>query len=180
VVNAVLARRYATAVASLAQQRGIVDAIGADLAAIAAAIGERGAIYDFFVAPVVDRREKERVLAESFEGRVDPIALHTLLLLVRKRRETLLGAVVNAYRALQREARGAETLTVQSARPIERDEYRSLIERLEQLYGKKFEVTERVDPDLIGGLRIFLGDRRIDASIAGRLEALARELATTA
>jgi F-type H+-transporting ATPase subunit delta len=47
------------------------------------------------------------------------------------------------------------------------------------LYGKKFEVKEVVDPRLIGGLRIRMGDRRIDASISGRLDSLARELSTT-
>ena len=48
---------------------------------------------------------------------------------------------------------------------------------LERSYGKKFEVTEVVDPSVIGGLRIMMGDRRIDATISGRLDALTRELA---
>jgi F-type H+-transporting ATPase subunit delta len=51
-----------------------------------------------------------------------------------------------------------------------------LVARLESVYGKKFEVTEVVDPSLIGGLRLMMGDRRIDDSISGRLNTLAREL----
>jgi ATP synthase F1 delta subunit len=180
VVNRTLARRYAIAVASIAAERGISERVGADLTAMAAAIGRRGLIHEFFVAPIIDRPDKERVLANAFEGRVDPVSLHTLLLLVRKRRESLLDAIVSEYQALQREARGAETLVLTSARPLDRGEYRALIEKLERLYGKKFEVTEQIDPSLIGGLRLVMGDRRIDATVAGRLDNLARELSFTA
>ena len=65
-----------------------------------------------------------------------------------------------------------------SARPLERHEYVELVAKLERAYGKKFEVTQEVDPKLIGGVRLMMGDRRIDASIAGRLDSLARELST--
>jgi F-type H+-transporting ATPase subunit delta len=99
-----------------------------------------------------------------------------LLLLVRKRREPLLAAIVDEYAALQRAAAGKQRLTLTSAQPLDRKEYANLIQRLERFYDTKFEVTEVIDPNLIGGVRIMMGDRRIDASIAGRLDALAREL----
>lgn len=178
-VNQRLARRYAIAVLTLAREQNAVERVGADLATISSAIGENGLVRDFFVAPVIERGAKERVLRETFESRVNPIALHTLLLLVRKRREALLGTIVAEYLALERAARGIETLTLQSARALDREERLRLVSRLETLYGKTFEVTEIVDPQLIGGLRIMLGDRRIDATISGRLNALARELART-
>jgi F-type H+-transporting ATPase subunit delta len=180
VVNRTLARRYAIAAISVASQRSAVKRVGADLAAVAEAIGRHGLVHDFFVAPIIERPEKERVLTQAFENRIDPVALHTLLLLVRKRREALLGAIVEEYLALERAARGAETMALESARALDAAEYRHLIERLERLYGKKFEVTQRVDADLIGGLRLLIGDRRIDATVAGRLDALARQLHTTA
>jgi F-type H+-transporting ATPase subunit delta len=180
VVNQTLARRYAIAIVTLAREQDAVRRVGADLVTMSKAIGEDGLVRDFFVAPIIERATKERVLREAFEGRVHPIALHTLLLLVRKRREALLDAIVTQYLALEREARGVETLTLQSARALDREERLRLVSRLELLYRKKFEVTEVVDPQLIGGLRIMMGDRRIDATISGRLNALARELAQTA
>ena len=178
-VNRTLARRYAIAAIGVAGERGAVERVGGDLAAIAQAIGAHGLVHDFFVAPVIERREKERVLTQVFENRVDPVALHTLLLLVRKRREALLGAIVEEYLALERAARGAESLAIESARALDDAEYRALVEKLERLYGKKFEVTRRVNADLIGGLRLLLGDRRIDATVAGSLDALARQLHST-
>ncbi len=179
VVNATLARRYAIAVLSLAREQDAVERVGDDLATFAQALGEDGPARDFYVAPIIERRKKQQVLEEVFGGRVHDIALHTLLLLVRKRRETLLGAIAVEYRALERAAQGVELLSITSARKLDRDELGVLVERLERIYGKKFRVTETVDPALIGGVRIMMGDRRIDGTISGRLDALARELFAT-
>jgi ATP synthase F1 delta subunit len=177
-VNRTLARRYAIAVQSLAHDENAADRVATDLQLVSDALMQPGKIHEFFVAPVIPRPDKERALLQAFGGKIHPVALHALLLLVRKRREPLLAAIVSEYLDLQRAARGAQTLTLTSARPLDRAEYDKLVERLESLYAKKFEVTEVVDPRLIGGVRIMLGDRRIDASIAGRLDSLARELFT--
>jgi len=177
VVNQTLARRYAIAIATLAREQGVAERVGADLSAIGDSLGGPGQVRDFFESPVIDRPSKERALTEVFDGKVHPIALHALLLLVRKRRETLLRAIVAEYLALEREARGAELLTLETPLPLDPAERDRLLARLEDVYGKKFEVSEVVDPSLIGGLRLMMGDRRIDASISGRLDALARDLA---
>ncbi len=176
-VNRTLARRYAVAVAALAREQNAVERVGADLQTLSRVIAAPGLIGDFFESPVIDRPSKERVFAQAFDANAHPIALHALLLLVRKRRESLLRAIVEEYLALERAARGIETLKLESARALDRAERTRLIERLETHYGKKFEVTEVVNPELIGGLRIMIGDRRIDATISGRLDALARDLA---
>lgn len=178
-VNQTLARRYALAIAALAREQNAVERVSTDLQTVSAVLSAPGLINDFFVSPVIDRPAKERALLEILDGKMHPIALHSVLLLVRKRREPLLAAIVAEYLALERAARGAEALTLESARPLDRAEYARLIARLEQAYGKKFEVTEVVDPSLIGGLRLMMGDRRIDDSVSGRLSALARELLQT-
>ncbi len=174
--NETLARRYATAVFALASDGGAVSRVGDDLATIGKAIDEDALTKGFFVAPIIDRKEKERVLLAAFEGKVHDVALHTLLLLVRKRRETLLSALVAEYRKLEMQARGAEPLTVTTARELPEHDLRALVGRLERIYGKKFDAQVRVDPSLIGGVRIMMGDRRIDGTVAGRLEELARTL----
>lgn len=174
-----LARRYAVAVAALAREQNVVERVADDLKAVSTALSAPGLVRDFFVSPVIDRPAKERMLLQILDGKMHPVALHTVLLLVRKRRESLLGPIVNEYLALERAARGVDTLTLESARPLDRTERARLIARLEAVYGKKFEVTEVLDPSLIAGVRIMMGDRRLDDSIAGRLDALARELAQT-
>jgi F-type H+-transporting ATPase subunit delta len=174
--NESLARRYATAVYALAKDTNQVDRVGNDLDTISRALYGEESIQGFYVAPTIERDVKERALVEAFGNRVSEIALHTLLLLVRKRRERLLGELVVEYRKLEMTGRGAEPLVVTSARDLSSEEVRSLVERLERVYGKKFEATVRQDPQLIGGVRIAMGDRVIDGSVAGRLEELTRTL----
>lgn len=174
--NETVARRYALAVFQLAAEQQAVDAVGADLHTLRDAIYADQTSKGFLLSPVIDRKEKERVFSAAFAGKTHDVALHTLLLLVRKRREALLAEIVQQYDALQLQARGEEPLTVTSAKELSTGELRSLVERLEKLYGKKFSVTQTVQPNLIGGVRIMMGDRRIDGSVEGRLEELTRTL----
>jgi len=174
--NEKLARRYALAVFQLAQEQSAVVPVRNDLHSLADAIYTDAAVKDFFLSPVVNRKQKEQALAQSFQGRVHDLALHTVLLLVRKRREALLRDLVRQYDELEMQGRGAEQLTITSAKQLETAQLQALVARIEQLYNKKFDVSQRVDPDLIGGVRIMMGDLRIDGSVAGRLEELSRTL----
>lgn len=172
-----VARRYAAAVYSLASEQGVVERVGSDLNALAEAVSGDPASRAFFISPIVGRDEKARVLSAAFSKKAHDIALHTVLLLVRKRREPLLSEIVRQYRALEMQAQGAEPVTLATANPVGDRELREIVSRLEKAYGKRFAVTQRRDPHLIGGLRITMGDRRIDGSVERRLQELTRTLA---
>ncbi|MDQ2680580.1 MAG: ATP synthase F1 subunit delta [Candidatus Eremiobacteraeota bacterium] len=174
--NETVARRYAIAVFSLAQEQNAVAQVGQDLTTIGESILRDETSKMFFLAPIINRQEKEAVLTRAFDGKTHPIALHLLLLLVRKRREALLREIVAQYAKLEMEHRGAEPLTITSAKELSAQELRSMVQRLEELYKKKFDVNQKVDTRLIGGVRIMIGDRRIDGSVAGRLDELSRNL----
>ena len=174
--NETVARRYALAVFQLATEANAVQAVGKDMRMLGDAVYDDEATKSFFLAPIIDRKEKERVLTAAFSGKIHEVALHTLLLLVRKRRESLLSEIVRQYAVLEQQARGAEPLLITSAHQLSSDELRTLVGKLEKLYGKTFDVEQKIDPSLIGGVRIMMGDRRIDGSVEGRLEELSRSL----
>ncbi len=174
--NETVARRYATAIFSLAKDSGSADAVGRDLRESYAAISSDDTTRRFFISPVIDRGEKAKALEAAFEPRVGEIVLHTLLLLVRKRREALLGAIVEQYEKLLLAENQREPLEIASARPLEKAELDAIVARLSRKFGKSFEVTQKVEPEILGGVRIRLGDRYVDGSIAGRLDELSRLL----
>jgi F-type H+-transporting ATPase subunit delta len=166
-----LARRYATAIFGLATEANAVDRVRTDLHAFVAALAADDAVRRFYVAPIVDREEKAGVIEQSFGGLSD-------MLLIRKRREGMIEEIVRQYDRLEREARGAQTLRVTTARSLSQAELDALVAKLSKAYGTPFDVTQTVEPDLIGGVRITMNDKRIDGTIAGRLDDLARMLST--
>jgi F-type H+-transporting ATPase subunit delta len=175
--NEKLARRYATAIFQLASDAKEIDEVGHDLHTFVAALAADADVNRFFRSPVVDRNEKSAVIEQAFD-KLHDIALHSILLLVRKRREALAPEIVAQYDVLEREARGAQTLNITSARPISKAELDALVAKLAAAFKTTFDVTQSVDPELIGGIRITMGDKRIDGTIAGRLDDLARMLST--
>ncbi len=173
--NETVERRYATAVFALAQEASAVDAVGRDLRTVADTIQNDDEIRRFYEAPVIKREEKEKIIGDAF-GRLHEIALHTLLLLIKKRREMLLLGIVREYETLALAASGRESLLITTSHELSPTELQALVERLSRLYRKEFDVRQQIDPGLIGGVRITMGDRRIDGSVAGALDELARTL----
>lgn len=175
--NETLARRYATAIFQLASEANAVPAVGSDLHTFVSALEADADVNRFFRSPVVDRTEKATVIGEAF-GKLHDVALHAVLLLIQKRREALAPEIVAQYDVLERQARGAQTLNVTSARPLAKADLDALVAKLTARFKTPFDVTQEVDPELIGGVRITMGDKRIDGTIAGRLDDLARMLST--
>jgi F-type H+-transporting ATPase subunit delta len=179
--NETLARRYATAIFRLAEEAKAVEKVGKDLVAMKDAIYGNDDVRRFYLSPVFERKQKETLLAEAFDPKrnhISLIALHALLLLVRKRRESLLPSIVVEYGKLALAAAGEEPLEIVSARDLSKKDVAAIVARLERSYGKRFSVTQRTDPSLLGGVRITMGDRRIDGTLAGRFDELARDLMT--
>jgi F-type H+-transporting ATPase subunit delta len=175
--NETLARRYATAVFALATDVGAVTQVGHDLHTFVAALAADAEVSAFYRSPIVNRGEKAAVIAQAFD-QLHEIALHTVLVLIQKRREALAEEIVAQYDVLEREARGANTLRVTTARPLGQAELDAIVAKLGDAYKTPLDVTQSVDPQLIGGVRLTIGDKRIDGTIAGRLDDLARMLST--
>lgn len=177
--NEKLARRYAQAIFALAGEAGKIDEVGRDLHTVWDAMREDPSVVRFFVAPIIDRAEKAQILLDAFSGKIEELALHTLLLLVRKRRERLLPEIFAQYEALVQAARGAEPLSITTAHELPKAELDDIVARLSKVYGKKFDAVQHVEPSLLGGVRVRMGDVAIDGTVEGKLEELSRTLFST-
>lgn len=173
------ARRYAEAAFQLAVRDDDVAGWRRDLEAAVTALGEprvARVLADRGLA--FDAREH---LAQAVVGSAvrTPVRNLTLLLLQRGRLESL-PAVLAEFIRLDHARQGIVTATAISAAPLEPAEVRDLTTRLQQLTGGSIELSQNVDPSLLGGIQVQLGDRLIDGSVRGRLERLRHRLASGA
>jgi F-type H+-transporting ATPase subunit delta len=166
-------KRYAQAVFSIASEQGTIAAWRQDLEDIAQVLAESDASALLADArrPVEQRQQLvERILD------VQPLALNLAKLLVAKGRSLEARAVADALKRLADEHEGIADAQVTSAVPLTPAEVTSLEQRLGTSLNARVNVTTQVDPSIVGGLVVRVGDRIIDGSIRTRLRVLRREL----
>jgi F-type H+-transporting ATPase subunit delta len=169
------ARRYAEAAFQLATRDGTFDTWVADLALVNQLVGDER-VARVIGNPSVPRADREATIDRLFAKRVSPLVLNLVRLLDQRGRLTLLPAVAMELTRLLDAMRGVVAATVTSAAPLEKDEVAEIAARIESMTGQTVKLATAVDPSLIGGLTVRVGDRMIDASVRGRLERLRDQL----
>lgn len=170
-----LAKRYAEALFVLATQQGAVDAVGSDLAAVHAALGAPGA-RALVTSPDVKPEDRARVLDKLTQGR-SPLVRNVFGVLQHRRRLEVLFDLQPAYRALVMAARGEVEGVAESAHPLADDEVRSLEALAGRLSGKKVRLAVAIRPEVLGGVRLRIGNVLYDGSLQSQLGQLAQKLA---
>lgn len=167
-------QRYAQAGYQVARQDGDEDRWVSDLRAASEALQNQG-IALYFRDPNIGHAEKLKTVDQIFDG-VQPHVLNLLRMLAARNRMHLLPVITQDFEALHREARGIEEAHVTVARELTAQEREGIQRALSQATGKRIELTSDVDPDILGGVVVRIGDRLIDASVAGRLQRLHQNL----
>lgn len=164
-------RRYAEAVFELAERDGSLDVWERDLAVLAGLAAD-DRIVRAFDNPVT-RTETERLAyGEAAGTQLSTQARNLATRLVERGRFGILVEVKAEYDALVRKSRGIVAATVTTPRPLSEAQLAGVRTRTEELAGAKVDLATAIDPTLVGGLTIRIGDRLIDASVRGRLERL--------
>jgi F-type H+-transporting ATPase subunit delta len=173
------ARRYAEAAFEIALRDDTVEA-WLDQLQRAAAIAADQAQVRRLENPRVPFEARRDALAAAIGSDVMPQMTNLIALLLRRRRLDRLPAVATEFRRLYNRRAGIVEATATSAVELDADEISALRERLGQLATGNIELLTRVDPSLLGGVQVRLGDQLIDGSVRGRLERLRSQLAARA
>jgi F-type H+-transporting ATPase subunit delta len=169
------ARRYAEAARSLAEQD---DSLGDWVAALESASSRStdAEVMRVLADPAIAYEDRRRV-AEAILG--DSVTGHPrnlVLLLVRRGRIDLLPRVAAELRRMWEQRQGIVRAVVTSAAPLSESERDAVRDRLAAMTGGTVEIETQVDPSLLGGILVRIGDRLIDGSVRGRLERLRTRL----
>ena len=168
-------RRYAEAAFEVATRDGTLDRWRADLDIAAGIAGDQRSL-DVLANPAIPIERRAIALGQLLVDQVSEQAANLVRLLLRRGRIEDLPRVAAEYRRLDDRRQGITHATATSASELTQDEIRELTARLEQSTGGRIALDVEVDPSLLGGLIVRVGDRLIDGSVRGRLERLRNQL----
>jgi F-type H+-transporting ATPase subunit delta len=171
-----IARIYSKAMLDLAEQQGEADSLLEELQGLVEYLGRNPELEQFMASPLVDGEDRGKVLEKAFRGKTTDLLLDSLQVVNRKGRLGLLRAIVEGYRTLHRELRGMVEARVRTAVPLN-DALRIRVrESVARHTGRQPVLIEKVDPALIGGIVIEVGDEKIDGSVSHKLSELGKAL----
>lgn len=169
------ARRYAEAAFEVAMRDGTLERWRAELDLAARLVGDERALH-VLANPAIPIDQRAAVLDELLGDRVDQPVRNLIQLMLRRTRIEALPRVAAEFRRLDDDRQGITHATATSATALTQDEIGVLTARLEQSTGGRIALDVEVDPSLLGGLVVRVGDRLIDGSVRGRLERLRNQL----
>lgn len=172
-----LAEPYAEALLELAQAHHQLEVIEQELVALRQLLQQVPELAQLLRRPTVLAARKKALLRQLFAGRLQPLVLNFLLLLVDRGRMVLLERIIQVFQERARQARGTQLARVRTAVPLTPDQAERLSQRLAQLSGaRQVELEVQVDPSLLGGFTVQLGSQFLDTSLRSQLQRLALRL----
>ena len=163
-------REYAEALFALALEEEKPEEFADALALVEGELAENPGFTALLASPAVSRQERMDALSAAFEGRVPLQVLTLLRLMVYRGHARELTRMFEEYRNLARDQRGESLAAVTSAVPLTEAEREALSRKLEKKFGRKMILDCRVDPDLIGGIRVETEGRVLDGTLRTRLQ----------
>ncbi|WP_203363501.1 F0F1 ATP synthase subunit delta [Bacillus sp. REN10] len=174
--NSVVAKRYALALFQIAKEQQQLDAIEEELRVVKAVFTESKELLPLLQSPKMTIQQKKDLLKSAFAN-ASSYTVNLLMLLTERHREIYITDVVDAYIQLANEERGLAEATVVSVRPLTETEEASISAQFAKKVGKQsLKITNEVDANLLGGLKVRIGNRIYDGSVRGKLDRLQQQL----
>lgn len=163
---------YAQAVVALAQGEGALDAVGSELRAVADAVGRSDDLRQRLTDIHLPVGQRLKFVESDVLQAAHPVTRSALAMIIAADRAGELDDIAATVATRAAELRDREVAEVYVAAPLDESRQRALTEALERTTGKRLDVTFRVDPAVVGGVRAKIGDTVIDGSVARRLQEL--------
>jgi F-type H+-transporting ATPase subunit delta len=171
-----VARIYARALLQAAQASGAADQVAAELDSLADDVLDPNPhIEETFEHGRLKPEQAESILDRAFRGRASDLVLNFLKVLARRERLNCLRGVIYEFHDQYNQARGHVDVTVRTATPLPADQARQIDDRLRQRLGVEPDLIQILDPELLGGIVLQMGDTVYDGSLSTQIARL-REL----
>lgn len=172
-----VASRYAKSLLDLAQEQGQLDAVKGDVEGVISVLKSNTDLLAVLKNPIINVDKKRHILAAIFEGNVNPVILSFFYILVNKGRADILLDIVQQFVGEYNKVKGVVNASVTSATPLSEANLAELQKTIKEEIQADVLLRNVVNPALIGGFVVKVGDKQVDASIAGRLRKLEKHFA---
>ncbi len=171
-----LAQVYARSLFEVAREHGKLDVLREQIGQFADALNERRELAVFFFSPYFTSKEKQQGLERLLDG-ADQVLLNFLALLIENHRMPVIFRIRSEYERLWDEENKTLPVEITSAIALDEATTESLGATIGERTGRKVTLAARVDPEILGGIIVRVGNSILDASIRNRLEQLRRHVA---
>jgi ATP synthase F1 delta subunit len=171
-----IAQVYARSLFEVAKEQGKIDEIKEQLGQFADALAEDHNLQVFFFSPYFSTKEKQEGLDKALDG-ADEVLVNFLKLLIENHRMPVIFRVRRAYDALWEEENRLLPVSVTSAVELDKKTVGQIGERIAEQTGRKVELSSQIDPEILGGIVVRVGNQVLDASVRNRLEQLRKQVA---
>jgi F-type H+-transporting ATPase subunit delta len=177
--DVVVAKRYAKALFEVAKEKHLISKIEEDLKSVGSAMKDNADLQKFLTHPSISASVKKDLLKQIFEGKVSEPVWNTLQVLIDKGRLNVISALVSDYVKIANEAQGQSEATVFTAFALSDAQLADIAAYFKKITGKTLRLETVIQPKLLGGIQVRIGDRLYDGSLSGKLERLAKSLNQT-
>ncbi len=170
-----VAARYAKSLLELAQEKGLLEEIHADMKLFSKMCQQNHDLALMLKNPIINHHKKRTILYKVFEKKVHPPTLTFFDIITRKNRERYLPLIAAEFDNLYNQHKGIDKVNITTTFPLTDDLRKQFENTITKLTGRKLVITEKIDPSLIGGYVIKIGDQQIDDSVKSKLTELSYE-----
>jgi F-type H+-transporting ATPase subunit delta len=170
--DSLAARRYAKALIGLAKEKNVIEDIFNDMSLIKNTVLSNKDLQLLLKSPVVNTDKKQDILSAIFKGNLNELSSLFLQLISSKKRESLIQQIANSFIEQYKVLNNIVTAEVTTAIELDKNKINNIVSLYKQEKGNSFEIIEKVNPEIIGGFILRVGDRQIDTSISKEIREL--------
>ena len=170
-----VAKRYAQGLLNFTQESGHTDSVFAEMGDIVKTIEKSKELQNFFASPIIDVKKKVSIALEIFKD-FSPVTKSMLQLIIKQGRESQMQNIAQEFINKVEDMKGVQRITLTSAVELSSENISNILKSSDLVnHDNKFDVKSIINPEILGGYILRVGDQQVDASVKSKLSKLKKE-----
>ena len=170
-----VAKRYAQGLLNFTQESGNTDSVFTEMGDILKTIEKSKELQSFFASPIIDVKKKVSIALEIFKD-FSPVTKSMLQLIIKQGRESQMQNIAQEFINKVEDMNGVQRITITSASALSSENINNILKSSELVnHDNKFDVKSIINPEILGGYILRVGDQQVDASVKSKLSKLKKE-----